>query len=161
MKRFTSLLMILTLLLSSVLLIACDDTASTTKGEETTTAPVNGGTPSNDDNNTTTTENKTDNTTPPASTNPTYTITVVDQNGDPVEGVMVQFCVGTTCTSMFGKLSDAEGKIVITTMAENSAYQVAATVAPSEFDMTNEANKTKYTFDENNCLTITLTSTAE
>ncbi len=159
MKRFTSLLMILALLASAILLVACDDTAGTTKGEDTTTAPKNDGTTSPNDDNTTTTENKNDNENPPATTNPTYTITVVDQDGNPVQGVMVQFCAGANCTSMFGKLSNAEGKIVITHMPANPAYEVAATVAPAEFDMTNEANKTKYTFDANNCLTITLTAT--
>ncbi len=157
MKKITSLLMILALLASSVLLVACSPESTDTTTESTTTSTDKNNASDNDENTTTTKQE--DNNNSPAE-NPTYTITVIDQDGNPVEGVMVQFCAGSSCQNMFGNFSNAEGKIVITSMPANPEYEVSATVAPSTFDMSiGSENTKKYTFDANNCLTITLVAT--
>ena len=47
---------------------------------------------------------------PVQNTNPTYTVKIVDEGGNPVVGAMVQMCQGETC--MPGPLSDATGTVI-------------------------------------------------
>lgn len=94
-----------------------DDTTATTTDDGTTTAAETTG--------------KIE-TTRPASDKPTYTITVVDEDGAPISGVVLQACVGNTCNPL-GK-TDADGKFS-KKMVEND-YEVSITKANGyEFDV--------------------------
>ncbi len=79
-----------------------------------------------------------------------YTVKVVDQNGDPVPEVVVNFCTDTACTP---KESDGDGIIVFS--GEPYRYHLEIVDAPEGYtwDETFEA----YTEEEYGTLTITVT----
>ncbi len=70
-----------------------------------------------------------------------YTVTVVDNNGDPIEGVRVQLCVGGTCMPM-PKATDANG-VATSRRMDPQDYEVSVTKADGyQFD-----TNTKYHFE--------------
>lgn len=75
--------------------------------------------------------------TEPAETEPqgvTYTITVVDEGGNPVAGAMVQLCA-ETCMP---KITDAEGKAVYTNQVERDDYKASVTSYPAGYEAASE-----------------------
>lgn len=80
----------------------------------------------------------------------TYTVSVVDQNGDPVKGVAVSFCTGATCS--FAK-SDAEGMIHFE--GEPYAYHVDIVKVPAGYSFSPLDDV--YTEDHSCGMTITVT----
>ena len=83
----------------------------------------------------------------------TYTVIVVDQNGDAVVGVKLQACL-EACRSMPD--TDAEGKSVgeLPEITEG-AYRAQLTSLPDGYSV--DDMKMYYDFDENNTVTITVT----
>lgn len=78
----------------------------------------------------------------------TYTVTVTDENGDPVVGAVVQLCEGSTCKPA---ATDADGKAVYRTAEAD--YKVSVTQAPEGY----AADETEYRFEEGSYeLTIVL-----
>ena len=139
LKRLGLLSLAVLMLVSLLALTACNG------GEDETTKKKDDGT--------TTTTGGNPGPQPPA--NPTYTIKFVDQNGAPVQGVRVQFCVNETCTPMMAFPSNAEGIITITHMAEN-AYDVKILSLPSGY----AEDTAYYHFNSENYLEIVLTPAA-
>ena len=124
LTKALSILLLATLLLSSVMLFTACDGDST---EPTTTTPAADGPsdPATPD----------DPTTPPASTNPTYTIKILDEAGNPVSGVRVQLCTDSGCNPIF-IASGADGIITVTNQPANE-YKVQLTSIPDGFVMDN------------------------
>ena len=144
LKRLGLLSLVVLMLVSVVMLASCNN------GEDTTTTKKKG-----DDATTTTTTGGNGGPENPPPANPTYTVKIVDQNGTPIQGVRVQFCINETCTPMMAFPSNADGIITITHMAEGN-YDVKVLSAPSGY-----AENTEYhNFNANNYLEIVL-NTAE
>ncbi|MBQ9785149.1 MAG: hypothetical protein IJW29_06580 [Clostridia bacterium] len=139
MKRLGLLSLVVLMLASVLMLAACNDTedATTKKPDDGTTTTTGG------------------NINPPPPANPTYTVKFVDQNGTPVQGVRVQFCVNETCTPMMAFPSGADGIITITHMAEN-AYDVKILSLPSGY----AEDTAYYQFNSENYLEIVLNPAA-
>ena len=123
MKRFLTLLLSGLLVLSSLLFAVACDGSTTEPG--TTTPPA---------------------TTP---TDPTYTVKIIDEAGNPVSGVEVQFCTDSGC-SPISTASDADGMIVATQKAD--AYKVQLTSVPAGY----VKDEIYRTFNENNYVEIVL-----
>lgn len=68
------------------------------------------------------------------SQNTAYAVRIVDQNGDPVPGVIVNFCTDTACTPV---TSDQNGQAVYT--GQPYAYHVQVLSVPEGYDYTGEA----------------------
>ena len=114
-------LMLAVLLALSCLLMACDTpapdtdtTADTTVTEAPTDAP---------------TEASTEAPTEAPSTKVTYTVTVKDQNGDPVEGAAVQMCDDKGCK--MPAATNAEG--VVTFTYDPSNYHITIVECPEGY----------------------------
>lgn len=162
-KKIGLLALIVVLSTTMLFVVSCDSDDTTTT---TTAAPDNGNETPNENpdqnengGNQTPDNNNTQNPTE-TPTNPTYTIKIVDQDGNPVQGAIVQFCVGTLCDPQLRYPSNAEGIITITHKAENADYQISVLSAPNlTIDATdvNDVNAQKHTFDENHSMIITLT----
>ena len=134
MKKLTAVVCVLLCL--TALLCGCNNTTTTTAPttEPVTTAPVTTVAP----------------TTAP-NTNVTYTAYVVDQDGNPMAGVMIQFCDDANVCKL-PVTSDAEGKVVVTYTPAN--YHVSVTVVPDGY--TAEADG--YYFEEGSTeITVKLT----
>ncbi len=82
-----------------------------------------------------------------------YTVTVVDENGDPIEGISVQFCDDVAC--QYPLTTNSEGKVVSKLAASNYHIKIADSngyiVEKEEYDFENDSYE----------MTITLTSPAE
>ena len=72
----------------------------------------------------------------------TYTITVVDEGGNPVAGAMVQLCA-EICMP---KITDAEGKAVYENQEERSDYKASVTSYPAGYEALSE--QTDFYFEE-------------
>ncbi|MBQ9804943.1 MAG: hypothetical protein IJW49_00315 [Clostridia bacterium] len=120
------------------------DTSSTPDAD--TSSPPDADTSSTPDADTSSTPDE-----PDVPTTPTYTVKVVDQNGNPVEGVKIQLCdnITGTCNPQRTK-SDANGLVVITTLPEGDYYASALT-APTGYTV--DPNSKGY-FNEDNCTEI-------
>ena len=121
-------LMLAVLLALSCLLMACDtpapdtDTTAETTAEDTraqVTVPADGGS----------TEEPTEAPTEAPSTKVTYTVTVKDQNGNPVEGAAVQMCDDKGCK--MPAATNAEG--VVTFTYDPSNYHVTIVECPAGY----------------------------
>ena len=80
---------------------------------------------------------------PVQNTNPTYTVKIVDEGGNPVVGAMVQMCQGETC--MPGPLSDATGTVIF--QIPEAEYKVSFLGSvPAGYDYTTE--ETEFYFED-------------
>lgn len=129
-KTFSKLLLILLAACMALSLCACGDTsAGDTQPPTGTEEPTPTGKPVDDG-------------------KVTYTVTVTDENGDPVVGAVVQLCEGSTCKPA---ATDADGKAMYRTAEAD--YKVSVTQAPEGY----AADETEYHFEEGSYeLTITL-----
>lgn len=59
-------------------------------------------------------------------TNPTYTVKIVDEGGNPIPGALIQMCQGETC--MPGPLSGADG--TVTFLVAEAEYKVSFLAGP-------------------------------
>ncbi len=83
----------------------------------------------------------------------TYTVTVVDWNDQPIEGIIIQFCDEENCKLPL--MTDADGKVTVA--YEKSNYHVTITEASSLYTYLSE-----YYFDEGSTeMTIVLTESDE
>ncbi len=115
LKNYLGLSLVFVLVFTIALAtVACTDDS----GNENNTTATTTETP------TTTADNSTE-TTNPTPTKPTYTVTVVDQNGAPIAGVVVQSCADGLCNPL-GK-TDANGKI--SKKLTEKDYEVSVTKA--------------------------------
>lgn len=89
-------------------------------------------------------------------TNPTYTVKIVDEGGNPIAGAMVQICQGETC--MPGPLSGADG--TVTFQVAEADYKVSFLGGvPAGYDYTSE--QTEFYFEDGSYeLTIVLKAVA-
>ncbi len=137
--------MIALVMLMALLLCACTDTTagdnSSSKPAETTSAPESTG--SND-------------TTPPTDSKPaedgkkTYTVTVLDQNNNPVAGVSVQFCDENNKCQLPVKTNE-QG--VVSKSLEPMGYHVTLTL-PEGYS----CDTLEYNMDGATELTVTVTA---
>ena len=138
-KILLASLLVLSLLLS---LCACgaEEPAPTTTDPVETTAPVTEPTDPTKATEPTETE--------PAN-EPTYTITVVDEEGNPVSGVMVQLCLEACVPA----LTNADG--VAEFFLEEADYKVSFVMIPEGYEPATE--QTDFYFaDGENTMTLTL-----
>ena len=135
MKKLTTFVCLL--LCVAAVLCGCGPAApSTTKAPEATKAPVTTLAPE---------------TTAAPSTDVTYTATVVDQDGNPMAGVVIQFCDDANICKL-PVTTNEEGKVTVTYAPAN--YHVSVTVVPEGY--TAEADG--YHFEEGKTdITVTLT----
>ena len=93
-KNLVSLLVAFVLILSvGSAFVACTDESADNENSNNTTTTTTSTTTSSTVNG----ENNPENPGTPEDTKPTYKITVVDQDGNPVEGAFVQLCNGDLC----------------------------------------------------------------
>lgn len=140
LKRIGLLSLTLLMLVSMMMLAACDGGDSTTATKPAPPSSPTGTTSGNGGNGGDPTPKK-----------PTYTIKVIDEAGNPVQGVRVQFCVNESCTPMMAFPSNAEGIITITHM-EAAEYAVKLLSVPSGF----AEDTTPRAFNSENHLEIVL-----
>ena len=115
LKKLLSLLLVLSMLLTlSISLVSWDD-----KDED------NGKGENNSDKN----DDKNDGDEPEVPAKVTYTVTVVDQNGDPVEGAAVQMCDDKGCK--MPAATNANG--VVTFTYDPSNYHVTIVECPAGY----------------------------
>ena len=94
--------------------------------------------------------------TPPATTEPkddgkvTYTVTVLDQNDNPVEGVSIQFCDEENCKMPV--LTDANG--TVTEKYKASEYHITLAELPAGYT----SEETVFYFGDSTELTIVITA---
>ena len=146
LRKILSILIVLTMLLTaSVSLFSCDgdnNQNDTNEGEENN----NGGEENNgSENNGDVTDGKT-----------TYTITVVDGDGNPVVGARVQICDSNGCVPIMTK-TNAEGKV--TAEKTPSDFKAQINRLPDGYSEVVEGEK--HAFDSNNCVTIVVNRNAE
>lgn len=141
MKKLAILLA--TLLALACLLIACDQTpaedstpADTTVAEAPTDAPV---------------DTPTEAPTQAPSGKVTYTVTVKDQNGNPVEGAAVQMCDDSGCK--MPAATDANGVVTFTYAKSN--YHITIVECPDGY--TCDPEQSFYFEGESTELTATIT----
>lgn len=89
-------------------------------------------------------------------TDPVYTVTIVDEGGNPIAGAMVQICQGETC--MPGPLSGSDG--TVTFQVPEADYKVSFLGGvPAGYDYTTE--ETEFYFEAGSYeMTITLKAVA-
>ena len=80
----------------------------------------------------------------------TYTVTVVDENGSPVEGVSIQFCDDENCK--LPVLTDANG--VVSQRYAESEYHITLAELPAGYT----SEETEFYFDGQTELTIVITA---
>ena len=83
-------------------------------------------------------------------TSVTYTVTVVDQNGDPVSNVILQFCDEENCK--LPAATDENG--IVTATYEASEYHITLTELPEGYT----SEESVFYFEESTELTIVLTA---
>ena len=128
-KSYLAILLAITLLLSLALVSASCSSPESGDGSETTTPEET--TPKSDES---TTPKEEESSTSPDDDKMTYTVTVRDGNGAPIEGVRLQICSKTTGTCFVPPLlTDANG--VATTSRVEDAYEISIAAADGyEFD---------------------------
>lgn len=135
----TSLLLILCLAFTSVFAVSCDTDSDNSVADSSAggnSADVS--LPVEDDSSAPVDDGKV-----------TYTVTVVDENNAPIEGITIQFCDDANCKMPV--VTDAEGKVSVE--YDESNYHITITEAEG---YTFEA---QYDFEEGSTeLTITLTA---
>lgn len=143
MKKLAILLALMLAL--SCLFIACDtpdEEPDTSAGETVTDAPVETGLP---------TEEVTEDADDAPSAKVTYTVTVKDQNGDPVVGAAVQMCDDKGCKLPVA--TNAEG--VATFTYDPSHYHVTIQECPQGY--TADPEQEYYFEGDSTELTVTIT----
>lgn len=80
----------------------------------------------------------------------TYTVTVVDQNGNPVAGVSIQFCDDEACKLPVATNSDG----VVTAKYPASNYHITIAELPAGYT----CEETEFYFEDGNELTVTVTA---
>ena len=138
-------LMLAMLLALSCLLMACDTPAPDT---DTTAAETEAPTEAPTE---TPTEDPTETPTEAPSTKVTYTVTVKDQNGNPVEGAAVQMCDDKGCK--MPAATNAEG--VVTFTYDPSNYHVTIVECPAGY--TCDPEQAFYFEGESTELTVEIT----
>lgn len=89
---------------------------------------------------------------PAENPNPTYTVKIMDEGGNPVVGAMVQMCQGETC--MPGPLSDETGTVIFQIPEADYKVSFLGSV-PAGYDYTTE--ETEFHFEDGSYeLTIVL-----
>ncbi len=79
----------------------------------------------------------------PVNLNPTYTVKIVDEGGNPIAGVMVQICQGETCLP--GPMTGEDG--TVTFQVEEADYKVSFLGGvPAGYDYTTE--ETEFYFED-------------
>lgn len=78
----------------------------------------------------------------------TYTVTVLDQNGNPVEGVAIQFCDPVNCKLPVA--TNADG--VVTASYEESEYHILLAELPAGYS----SEETEFYFGDATELTVTI-----
>ena len=131
--------LILAILLLTLALTACGNDPQPTDPTIQTNAPTEPQTPTN------------------APTQPdgkvTYTVTVLDQNGNPVAGVKLQFCDDESCRLPVTTKEDGK-----TSQRYNEGnYHITLTAIPDGYT----AEQTEFYFDGATELTVTLTAAAQ
>lgn len=142
LTKWLSVLLLATLLLSSVLVFTACDGDST---EPTTTTPAADGPSDPAD-----PSDPTNPSTPPANTNPTYTVKIIDEAGNPVSGAKIQFCTDSGCSPIV-TASGADGIITVTNKPANE-YKVQLRFVPEGFVMDTDYRA----FNEDNHVEIVL-----
>ena len=141
MKKLCSVVLVLCMILC---LCACgnanDNTPETTEAPQNTTAA---------------TEEQVENTTAPAPVGTTYTVTVTDEGGNPVVGVMVQICQGELC--LMPAITDANG-VATFTATEEGAYEAKLLSLPTGYEYATEEEV--FSFGSKLELTIVLKAVA-
>lgn len=138
MKKLFALILALCMVLC---LGACggENGGETTEGKETTTAPE--------------TSEATEETTAPVEDGKTlYTVTVVDQDGNPVAGAMVQLCLDACCPGITDENGVAEYSL------EAGDYKVSFLSLPAGYTYSTEEQDFHF---EDGSTEITLTLKAE
>lgn len=92
---------------------------------------------------------------PTEATGITYTVTVVDEGGNAVAGVMVQICQGEMC--LMPATTDASGVAVLTAPEEGN-WEAKVLSMPEGYEQAAEGEY--LAFDSNNALTVTLKAVA-
>ena len=102
------------------------------------------------------TEEQTEEETQEQNTNPVYTVTIVDEAGNPVVGAMVQICQGETC--MPGPMTGSDG--TVTFNVEEADYKVSFLGGvPAGYEYTTE--ETEFYFEDGSYeMTIVLKAVA-
>ncbi len=127
MQKRLGILCLTALMLLSLFLVACQPPA------DTTTDPQDAGTTSNTEesgsgtqntDSSSNTESNGGTTNPPEDPTYTYTVTVLDADGNPVSGITFQLCSGSTCFAK-GYKTDSTGVATITRTAEDPEYKVS------------------------------------
>lgn len=146
-KKFIALLLsILTLTLLCFSAVSCD----TDGGADTTVADNGGESNAPTDNDSTTDGGASDATTAVAESG--YTVNVVDDNFNPVEGAHVQLCSGENCQMPIP--TDADGKVVFD--VEDGDYYIKIVMVPAGFEA---IDSIKWYFDEGSkTMTVNLTA---
>ena len=149
MKKLTLLLALVLAL--SCLLIACDsaDANETTTVAETTAATTEA--PTEEATEAATPEQTTEAATEAPSTKVTYTVTVKDQDGNPVEGAAVQMCDDNGCK--MPAATNAEG--VVTFTYDPSNYHITIVECPAGY--TCDPEQAFYFEGESTELTVEIT----
>ena len=91
----------------------------------------------------------------PAPTGTVYTVTVVDEGGNPVSGAMLQMCQGEIC--LLPAATDASG-IVTFTVTEDGAYEAKFLSLPTGYEYIDDVQV--FPFDGATELTIVLKAVA-
>ncbi len=160
-KRIALLSLIALIAATMLFAVSCDSDDTTTT---TTAAPGNGNQPSKEEtptggnNEQTTTTGGGSNTQTPAQ-NPTYTVTVVDQNGAPIKDAKIQLCKADVCDARM--YTTNEQGIATFQKPENSEYKARVLSAPGlEIDSmpdSTDPNAQYVYFGTAKSITITLT----
>ncbi len=151
MKKLTLILTLSVLaLVSALLLCACDsaDTPSDTTAETTDTTPTETADMAGD------TTTVIEETTAEAPTKVTYTVTVKDQDGNPVADVEVQMCDDSGCK--LPSPTDANGVVTFSYTASN--YHITLVSIPDGYSYADGDATTQYDFPDGSTeLTVTVT----
>ena len=135
LKQSASLFIVLALLLCGIIMTACGKDNNTTNTPTTSQDPVP------------TTPPQEEVTTPePDDGKVVYTITVVDNNGTPIEGAKVQLCFGGLCTPLRGATD--ENGVITSARMEPKDYEVSVTKATGHITVETDEDGNPLT-DEN------------
>lgn len=138
MKNMMRVFALLLALSMALCLGACGgDSENTTAGKDETTADA-------------ATPDPTDETTAPVDDGKvTYTVTVVDENGNPIAGAMVQLCLESCMPAVTNESGVAEYRV------EEAHYKVSFLTVPAGYELTTE--ETNFYFEDGSYeMTLTL-----
>ncbi len=137
-KIITSLLLVLCMMFTAVFAVSCDEVSENSTPADVSENSADASLPAEEDS-----------SAPVADGKVTYTVTVVDENNAPLEGVVIQFCDDANCKMPV--VTDADGKVSVE--YDESNYHVTITEAEGY------TFESQYDFDEGSTeLTITLTA---